>query len=595
MGTGAMKNAQMLIEGNNVVVAPSSNPPQDMVEAFHKADTLYFDTETTGLSPWRSELALLQIYEPNTKNVLLARIGENWSPEPWFTDLFTKRRTFVGHNIAQFDLHFLANAGVPWKNAQYFDTLIGETVVSTANRSGVSKSLRASVKRRTGYVVDKSITHGRWRADDLDEKQIMYGATDVLVLPELYDAQIQKAADTGQSKALEMEMEVMPVFSQMSLNGLPICMDNLALYMEQSRVKVAEAEKLLIARLGNINFGSPVQLKKALHAIGIDIDSTAKDVLIDQILFDPDSDNSKLLQAILDWRAPHKRTEMYGSEEWQSEHIQPDGRIHSRFWQVGADTTRVSSSDPNLQQVPKDGRWIFGNVEGHKIVSVDYSQIEIRIAASISADTELTRMLSEEDVHSAIGAKVFGCEPSQITKAQRKLAKALVFTLLFGGSWRRFYDYARRSGSAITEEEAIQLFKAFFTTFQGLWAIRQKAAALCRTRRSCVITLPNGARRVLAGRTMAPTVILNTPVQGTAAVGMKLGLIEAGRRGLDKYIGAVVHDEAVACVPDAEAKEYALEMQDALVTGMASVVKNCPVKAEIAYDKDGQLPNVWLA
>jgi hypothetical protein len=125
--------------------------------------------------------------------------------------------------------------------------------------------------------------------------------------------------------------------------------------------------------------------------------------------------------------------------------------------------------------------------------------------------------------------------------------------------------------------------------------MRQKAYAICRTRNSCVITLPNGARRVLAGRSMSPSIILNTPVQGTAAVGMKLGLIEAGKKGLDRYLGAVVHDEAVACVPDEFAEEYALNMQDCLVRGMQSVVKHCPVKAEIARNKDGSLPDVWLA
>jgi DNA polymerase I-like protein with 3'-5' exonuclease and polymerase domains len=590
-----MRNANVLIDGVNVVVAPSYNPPPDMLQAFDQADVLYFDTETTGLSPWTSELALLQIYEPNSKQCLLARIGENWKPEPWVVDLWSKGKTFAGHNIAGFDLHFLALAGVPWAKSKYFDTLIGESIISTTNRSGVSKSLRASVKRRTGYEVDKSITHGRWRAEDLDEKQIIYGATDVLVLPELFAEQNDRASQTGQTNALAMEMEVMPVFTRMSLNGLPIDRGNLSLYLDQQKVNAAKAEQILNERLGAINYNSPVQLKRALASIGIDLESTAKDALIDIILFDPDSENAKLLKAILDWRAPAKRSAMYGSIEWQNEHIQWDDRVHARFWQVGADTTRVSSSDPNLQQVPKDGRWIFGNVPGHKIVSVDYSQVEVRIAADICNDQDLIRLLVEDDVHRAIAAQVFACHPADVTPKQRKLAKAMVFTLLFGGGPKRFWEYARHNGSEMEFDEAVSMFQAFFRAFQGLWNMRQKAYAICRTRNSAVITLPNGARRVLAGRSMTPSIILNTPVQGTAAVGMKLGLIEAGKKHLDIYLGAVVHDEAVACVPDDIAEPYARAMQDCLVRGMQSVVHNCPIKAEIARNKDGSLPNVWLA
>jgi DNA polymerase-1 len=590
-----MKNANLLIEGNNVIVAPMSEPPAEMVQAFHAADILYFDTETTGLSPWRSELALIQIYEPNTHNVFLGRIWSNWKPEKWFTDLFIPRRLFVGHNIGMFDLQYLALAGIPWKNAKYFDTLVGETICATSARSGISKSLRASVKRRTGYIVDKDIEHGGWRNPELNEKQIMYAATDVLVLPELYQEHLQRAVDTGQQRALQMEMDVMPMFTSMTLNGLPIHMPSLMQYMNDSRVKVQNAEVLLYKRLGDLNYNSPIQLRKALNEIGIDLESTAKDILIDQILFDPESENAQLLQAILDWRAPHKRTEMYGSEDWQMQHIEADGRIHARFWQVGANTTRVSSSDPNLQQVPKDGRWVIGHVYGYKIVSTDYSQIEICISASISNDEALIKILDEDDVHRAIAAQVFKCRPADVTPKQRKLAKAMVFCLLFGASWRRFYQYARRSGSDMTEQEAVELFREFFKAFQGLWAMRQKAYAISRNRRVVVVTLPNGARRVLAGRENRPTIILNTPVQGSAAVGMKLGLIEAYHQDLDTYIGAVVHDEAVSCVPDKYADDYAHTMQASLIKGMQSIVQNCKVRAEIAREKNGDLPFYWLA
>jgi len=228
-------------------------------------------------------------------------------------------------------------------------------------------------------------------------------------------------------------------------------------------------------------------------------------------------------------------------------------------------------------------------------VSVDYSQIEVRIAASIAQDELLIKMLEEDDVHRSIAAQVFKCHPADVTPKQRKLSKAMVFTLLFAGGYKRFYEYAHRNGSDLTMDEAGALFKAFFEAFQGLWNIRCKAYAITKSRRLAVITLPNGARRVLAGAKFTPSTIINTMVQGSAAVGMKLGLIEAGKHGLDEYMGAVVHDEAVCCVPQEIAKDFAIELQNCLVTGMKTVVPNCAVKAEIAYDSTGELPDVWLA
>lgn len=590
-----MKSAEVLLNDAKIEISSVNNVSSETIEQFMKADTLFFDTETTGFSPWKNEIALIQLYDRESKKCLLARVPANWTPDRWIIDLFSKNKTFVGHNLVSFDIPFIAVAGIPWEKSKYFDTLVGETICSTSGRSDVSKSLRASVRRRTGYEINKDIAHGGWRNEELSKDQTNYAAIDVLALSELYDTQREQAADTGQTKAIEMEMEVLPVFASMTVNGLPISIEALDKSMQQAQVKMAESGKLLNARLGKINYNSPVQLKRKLNEIGIDIESTNKELLQDIIQFDPETENAKLLQAILDWRKPSKRTSMYGSEEWRFEHIQYDGRIHSKFWQVGADTTRVSSSDPNLQQVPKDSRWVFGNLPGYKIVSVDYSQIEVRISAEFSGDNALMEVLDHEDVHSAIASQVFKKPPNMVTPAERKLSKAMVFTLLFGGSWKVFHQYARRSGSKMLEQEAIELFRAFFEAFEGLWRMRQHAYAISKHKRIAVITLPNSARRVLFGNKCRPTIILNTPVQGTAAVGMKYGLINAHYKGLSKYLGAVVHDETVSAVPNNEAKEYAAEMKESLETGMKKILKRVQVKAEIGVLENGELPDYWLA
>lgn len=584
--------AEKLLMGNKVTVAVDNVdcPPPEMVEHFMAADTLFVDTETTAFHPWRGgEIALLQVHDRASGDTFLGRVVEHEPAPKWVHELFSKGKLMVGHNLGNFDLHFLAAWGLPWQKTRYFDTLVAESLVSTSGRSDVSKSMRASVKRRTGVEVDKDIEHGNWRTGELSPRQVEYAAIDVVALPALMDEQVQTAANQGAAESLQMEMDVLPVFAQMTINGLPINQKNLDKYMKVQAIRAKEAEVLLRQRLGAVNLNSPVKVRKALSEIGIALDSTAKPVLMDVIAFDPDAPNAELLQALLDYRAPSKRTSMYGSKEWQWEHIQPDDRVHARFWQVGADTTRVSSSDPNLQQVPKDGRWIFGNIPGNKYVSVDYSQIEVRIAAELANDAALIQAVDEEDVHTAIAAQMFQVAPADVDKRQRKLAKAAVFTLLFGGSAKRLYEYARQSGSHITYEEAEDIFYRFFRAFQGLLQMRKTAYGMSKNRRVSVITLPLGARRVLAGAKNSGPVILNTPVQGTAAVGMKLGLIEAGRRGLDRYLGAVVHDEAVSCVPRREAEEYGRELQECLEAGMRKILTVCPVKTEAKID-DAWLP-----
>lgn len=590
-----MKNASFLIDDVSIFVADMNNPPPEVLHAFEQCKTLYCDTETTGFDPWHGELALIQAYDPESKIVFIGRCSQGFVSPEWWNDLFQPYRTFVGHNWAQFDLIFMHYAGVPWQRARHYDTLIAETIISTSGRADVKKSLQASVRRRVGLQVDKDIVdHGNWRRENLSQEQLQYAATDVLVLPELVAAQLERARDTKQEDAINMEMAVAPMFTLMNINGLPIDVPTLDSYLNIQRDKMQAGRQLLADTFGDINVNSPVQLRKALNEFGIAIESTAKDQLAEIISFDPDSTNAKLLQAILDVRSPSKRISMYGSEQWRSEHIMSDSRVHARFWQVGADTTRVSSSDPNLQQIPKDGRYVFGHVAGHKIVSVDYSQIEVRIAAAISNDTHLIELLELEDIHKAIASAAFKVAIADVTPKQRKLAKAMVFTLLFGGSPNRFYEYARNNGSDITFEEACEYYHAFFESFQGLWQMRLSAKRKCASSSAVTIRLPNGAKRVLFGQKLTPANLLNTPVQGTAAVGMKLGLIRAYNAGLGKYIGAAVHDEAVACVPEHEAMDYAIEMQRCLVDGMREIITTCKIKAEIALNKDGSLPSHWL-
>jgi DNA polymerase-1 len=225
---------------------------------------------------------------------------------------------------------------------------------------------------------------------------------------------------------------------------------------------------------------------------------------------------------------------------------------------------------------------------GYKIVSADYSQIEVRIAAFYANDEVLVQALEKEDVHTAIAAEVFGVPENSVTKEQRKHAKALTFTLLFGGGAGTLYQHSRMTGGSISEADARTMSSKFFGRFDGLRKMRDKAYKMADKDGPAIIRLPNGTRRILVGYNKRHTTILNSLVQGSAAVGLKYGLLEAHKQGLSKWIGGTVHDEIIAAVPNKEAKTFAKELEQAMVTGMQNVI-DTTVRVE------SKIGSVWQA
>lgn len=553
------------------------------VRMLSKDEVIGVDLETTGFSAWRNEIALIQLYGEQSRSLAVLQVRNGVVPDA-IKSLFTKGRTWIVHNGVGFDCWFLDTHGVPWECSKWHDTLVGETVLASTGRKDVSKSLRGSLRRRLGKEVDKNIEHGHWGAENLSDRQLEYAASDVLSLPALYREQLAKAEASGEIEAMTMEMELAPVVARMSINGLPCPRSHLEQYVRDQRESIVESEKYLMKRFGKINLGSHQQLKAALNNNGIMVESTGKEVLIPLMMFD--GPHMKILEPLMNWKHGNQRIKMY-SEEWMDEHIINDW-VHPHFWQVSADTGRFTSSDPNGQQIPKDGRHIIGHADGLKIVSVDYSQIEVRIAAFVAQDEVLIAALESEDIHTTIAAEVYGIKEDQVSKYQRKVAKAMTFLLLFGGGVPKFYEYVKLLGGVISYEEASELVFKFFTRYTGLGAMKKKAERMAQRPGPVVIRLPNSMRRILVGNNKRSTVILNTIVQGSAGVGIKYGMLEANRRGLMKYVGAQVHDELVAAVPKKMAKEFGNELAEAMQVGMKRVI-DTTVKTEIS------IGDVWQA
>lgn len=547
----------------NVRNTPVLTDPVEIATRLSKDSVIAYDCETTGLSPYKDKIALMQFYGEDTGTLGVVQIKNGVVPDI-IRGIFKHGPKFIVHNGVNFDLQFLQTHGINWRQCNWYDTLVGETVVSGSNKRSVRVSLKDSARRRLDIEVDKSMDHS-WNVESLTDRQVEYAATDVLLLPPLWRSQLSAATDSKQERALDMEMQVMPVFARMTYNGVPLKPFVLREYVGDERRKMDKLKLELSDALGNINLGSVKQVKEAFKSkLGVQLMSTAAEALGDHIQLG--LKGSDVCRLLLEYRHAAQRVKMY-SDDWIAEHV-VDNKVHPRFWQCSTDTGRVSCSGPNLQQVPRDGRKVFGNIDGITMVSCDYSQIEVRIASWIAKDAVMNQMLEQDDIHTAVAASIFNKPQSEVTKAERSISKACSFTLLFGGGANKLYDYARLNGSDVSLKYMKEVVAKFFMTFKGIHAMKMRAIKMADQQGPVTIRMPNGFRRVLVGHEKTLTRILNTSVQGSAAVGLKYALIEADRRGLGDYIVATVHDEIVAAVPDAVAGEVKRELADSMVYGM---------------------------
>lgn len=583
----ARQKAKLLVEtkGAGALVLPASGKTRETLLLFDVNEALSIlqdeteialDIETSGLSPWKDRIAVVSLYGKESAVCGVFHVRGKL-PEALRAFISEPGRTFTGHNVAAFDALFLSVAGVGIFGPKWFDTLLAELTVIQTGRRDVRVNLQTSVKRRIGVELDKSIDHRTWMQPTLTEEQLAYCAGDVRHLHRLADEQRAEVAGTKRADSLQFEQDLMPTVMRMMLNGLPFSRRAYALYIDRLTSQRDEQSDNLIQTYGPINFRSSKQIKEALAEHGITVASTAHDTLME--ISEMGGDSGAIVDVLLDHRMSDQRLKMYSSE-WLDKYV-VDGWIHPRVWQCAADTGRMTNSEPSLHQVPKDeARRMFEAPDGWSIISADYSQIEVRVAAYYARDQAMLDALAEADLHRAVASQVFGIPAEDITDAQRKLAKAAVFTLLFGGGAGRLYDYARHNGSTIDEQMARNIVRQFFARFQGLSDMRAKAFARANMRKPVFLDLPTGLRRMMVGSSLKGTSILNTLVQGTAAAGLKYGLVEATRRGLDIYLGATVHDENVACVPTPMAQEYTQELKEAMIVGMQRVIPGVEVKVE---------------
>ena len=538
-----------------------------------QADEFAFDTETDSLDPMRANLVGLSFATEPGKAVYVP-VGHDYPgapPQlgreavlaalaPVFAD--AGRRKLGQHG--KYDLHVLRRHGVDVQG--YADDTMLESFVLNAGSN--RHDMDTLAKRWLGYDTikyedvagkgAKQILFSQVAIDDATR----YAAEDADITLRLHRALAPKlAAEPGlESVYRDIEMPLVPVLARIEANGVMIDGDELRRQSADLSKRMLAAQQKATELAGRtFNLDSPKQLQALLF------DELKLPVLVKTPTGQP-STNEEALEAIADQHElPRVILEYRGLAKLRStytdklpEMVNPDtGRVHTSYHQAGAATGRLSSTDPNLQNIPirtDDGRRIrkaFVAPPGRKLVACDYSQIELRIMAHLSQDPGLVRAFeSGADIHKATAAEVFGRKLDEVTGNERRAAKAINFGLMYGMS---AFGLARQLG--IGRGEAQDYIALYFSRYPGVRDYMERTRQQAREhgyvetvfgRRLYLEYINKGTQGQRAG---AERAAINAPMQGTAADIIKRAMI-----GVDAWLAdhrdqalmiLQVHDELV--------------------------------------------------
>ncbi|TDU26723.1 DNA polymerase I [Panacagrimonas perspica] len=565
-----------------------------MAQALERADLICLDTETDALDANQAGLVGFAFAIEEGKGWYVP-VAHNYlgAPEQLSLEVVRARlkavleddaKPKVGQHI-KYDLNVLARHGIVVRGVAY-DTMLESYVLDAAgNRHDMDTLSEKYLGHKTIKFEDvagkgkNQITFNQVALD----KAADYSAEDADITLRLHRALHPRLVEIPELQRVfeTIEMPLVPVLARMEQTGVRVDVPllnrisvELAARMDQIRAEAFEVAG------GEFNLGSPKQLQEILFTrLGLRVvsktpkgdPSTAEDVL--EVL----AEEHPLPRKILDWRGMQKLRSTYAEQLPNA--VNPlTRRIHTSYHQAVAATGRLSSQDPNLQNIPvrtAEGRRIrqaFIPEDGQSLLSIDYSQIELRLMAHFSADERLVAAFrSGLDIHQATAAEVWGVALDQVTGEQRRAAKAVNFGLIYGIS---AFGLARNLG--IARGEAQDTIDRFFGRYPGVKRFMDGTRHAAHERGYVEtlfgrrLYLPNIQSKNQAMRQYAERTAINAPLQGTAADLIKLAMIDV-QRWLEGHAPDVrmimqVHDELVFEGPSDRIAALASEIAGRMVS-----------------------------
>jgi DNA polymerase-1 len=538
-----------------------------------------FDTETTGLDRIASvPIGASLSFRSGAAVYIPIHEQHRALPEEVVKDYL--RRIFgrkgqlkVAHN-AKFDLQMLHNIGIPVEGP-FADTLVASHLNDTSERG---HSLDECCLRHLGYVkiptknlLDAQGTMLSAPIDDLVE----YACEDADFTLRLWGILEAYLREKGLLAVFhDVEMPLVPVITRMELTGVHLDVGMLDQISEKLLHRIKELEDKIYELAGErFNINSTKQLQAILfeklkvhELLGLKrLKKTKTGYSTDVTVLEQMADHP-LGAVLLEYRTMNKLKSTYVDTLPQLLHPS-DERLHTNFHQTGTTTGRLSSNDPNLQNIPirsNEGREIrrafSASQKDWVIISADYSQIELRILAHLADEDNLRQaFLNREDIHTATAARIFDVDPKQVSGNQRSQAKAINFGIIYGMGPQRL---ARETG--VSMRDAKNFIDRYFATYPGIRSYIDRSIQFAREHEYTLTIL--GRRRTLReinetkdrmALSNAQNIAVNAPVQGSAADLIKIAMVRVQKKldesGLHARMLLQVHDELVFECPKDEA------------------------------------------
>jgi DNA polymerase-1 len=569
---------------------------QQWIDHAYETGVLAIDTETTNLTPSKAELVGISIspaigigaYIPVGHRVVRDLLGGGGPEIPQLPlaevigllkpVLEDARVLKIGHNV-KYDWQMLAQHGI--QMAPCDDTLLLSFVLDGIKHGhGMDELAELFCQHSTikyGEICGSGKNQITFDLADI-EKAKDYAAEDAEITLRLHHILKPRVAAEQVARVYEdVERPLIPVIAGMERAGIRIDLKVLAQMSKDFGERLVELEKEVHRLAGTeFNLASPKQLGVILfEQMGLQGGrktktgdwSTAVDVLEDL------AGDNEIVKKLLDWRQLAKLKSTY-TDALQAELNAKTGRVHTSFSMTGASTGRLASSDPNLQNIPirtQEGRKIreaFVAGPGHSLLSVDYSQVELRLAAEMANVPALKQAFRDGvDIHALTAAQVFGLKLEDVTSDMRRSAKAVNFGIIYGISG---WGLAKQLGTSAAEaSEFIRRYLARFPEISHYMEAKKEEArkfGFVRTLYGRKIVILNIDSKMQGLRAGAERQAINAPLQGTAADIMKMAMARMPGALAEKKLGAKmllqVHDELVFEVPDAEKDATAALVRD---------------------------------
>lgn len=576
---------------------------KELLELLLQQTQVCFDTETTDIEALHADLVGLS-FSYKAREAFYVAVPADFNEAksiveeflPFFSSTKIEK---IAHNI-KYDLKVLNRYGISVA-APTFDTMVAHYLINPESKQGMDFLAEFYLKYQPISIETLIGKKGKGQGNmrDLKPEEVSdYACEDADItfqLKQIFEPEIQK--DHLKELFYEMEMPLVEVLKDMEQEGIAIDVAGLKDYSKQMEITLAELEKNIKAEAGmDFNVDSPKQLGDILFDV-LKISSKAKKTKTGQYATSEDilqkhEKDHPIIPMILEYRQLRKLKSTYVDPlPTMTDRI--DGRIHTNYMQTVTATGRLSSNNPNLQNIPirtdkgKEIRKAFiPRNEDYTLMAADYSQIELRIIAALSKDTNMIEAFSSgQDIHKATAAKVFNVSLEEVTRDQRSAAKAVNFGIIYGQS-----AFGLAQNLNISRTEAKSIIDAYFEQYSTIKTYMDGAVSQARDKgyvetimqRRRYLPDINSANAVVRG--FAERNAVNAPIQGSAADIIKMAMVSVYRamkqQPLKSKMILQVHDELVFDVHKSEMDLMKKLVEEAMEHAVKLVV---PMEVELQF------------